>query len=403
MLPHLEFPVTIVGGGLGGLTCASVLQKHGFEVTVYEREEGEQLRSHLGGILDLREDTGQWALSVAGLTAEFQKAARPEGEDMRILAPNGTILFDELSEDSSGDRPEIDRPLLRRILIQSLKPGTIQWDHELTSVLPLGNGKHELIFSNGKTVDTQFLVGADGASSVVRSLVTPALPSYTGVCFVEIGISDADEKFPHQAKLVGRGSMMTMGDNKGIIAQKNGNGRIRIYLAFRMSIEAFGNLNIDFSEPSDARSRLASQFKDWAPDLLSLIHSSDDNMYFRPLNAMPVGITWPSKSGVTLLGDAAHQMSPFAGAGANLAMQDGASLALEILYNTNPSEAIKTYEKEMFYRAQGEAQESADGLEMCISENGSEKMAELMVYYATLVRYVMPFYKAYKWLLSFLS
>jgi 2-polyprenyl-6-methoxyphenol hydroxylase-like FAD-dependent oxidoreductase len=91
-----------------------------------------------------------------------------------------------------------------------------------------------------------------------------------------------------------------------------------------------------------------------------------------------VGIRWPSRPNVTLLGDAAHLMSPFAGAGANLAMQDGAALALEIREASDPSVAIAAYEEKMFERAEEEAQRSADGLAMCISPNGSERFANWM-------------------------
>ena len=104
----------------------------------------------------------------------------------------------------------------------------------------------------------------------------------------------------------------------------------------------------------------------------------------RPVFAMPVGITWPSQPNATLLGDAAHVMSPFAGEGANLALVDGASLALELLKKQSHAEAIAAYDDEMFKRSEPAAAESAFNLDLCISEHGAEEMARLMHSYSQM-------------------
>jgi 2-polyprenyl-6-methoxyphenol hydroxylase-like FAD-dependent oxidoreductase len=137
-------------------------------------------------------------------------------------------------------------------------------------------------------------------------------------------------------------------------------------------------LGIGFTDPAATRSAVLAQFQDWNPEITNLIRACDDTFIARPITALPVGIRWPSQPNVTLIGDAAHLMSPFAGAGANLAMQDGAALALEIREASDPSVAIAAYEKKMFERAQEEAQRSADGLAMCISPNGGEQFAKWM-------------------------
>jgi 2-polyprenyl-6-methoxyphenol hydroxylase-like FAD-dependent oxidoreductase len=74
--------IAISGGGLGGLTCARVLQRHGFDVTVFERETAVDTRWQ-GGTLDLHVPTGQAALRVAGLYERFIGLARPEGQEVR--------------------------------------------------------------------------------------------------------------------------------------------------------------------------------------------------------------------------------------------------------------------------------------------------------------------------------
>ena len=87
---------------------------------------------------------------------------------------------------------------------------------------------------------------------------------------------------------------------------------------------------------------------------------------------------WSSQPNVTLLGDAAHLMSPFAGEGANAAMQDGAELALELVKATKPADAIAAYEAKMFKRAQVAAQDSAQGLDMLIAPDGAVRFAQFM-------------------------
>lgn len=234
-------------------------------------------------------------------------------------------------------------------------------------------------FANGSTSTAELVVGADGVRSQVRPLVTNARPSYSGVSFIEFGIADAAEKHPAVAALVGRGSLFAMEDDQGLIAQCNSSGFIRVYAAFRMPQEGWeDSAKISFASPAATRASILAQFADWASEIRDLIAASGDSFLPRPITAMPVGVTWRSQPNMTLLGDAAHQMSPFAGAGANLAMQDGAELALELRKQSDAAAAIATYEAKMCCRAEAAARESAEGLQMCISADGSRRMADMM-------------------------
>jgi 2-polyprenyl-6-methoxyphenol hydroxylase-like FAD-dependent oxidoreductase len=374
----MHIGIAIVGAGPGGLVAARVLQNKGLDVAVFEREASRASRGQ-GGVLDLHPESGQWALIEAGLEAQFRALARAEGQDMRILDRSGKALWEEVSPPDLMARPEVDRPALREVLLDSLRPGTILWDHQLVGVEPLASdGRHALRFANGSIVTADVVVGADGARSQVRPLLTDARPLYTGVSFLEIGIPDAERTHPACARTVGRGSCFALADDKGVIAQRNGDGRIRIYVAFRMAEGDFPGLGIPFGDPAATRSAVASQFEGWAPEIVALLQACDDTFLERPIHAMPVGVRWPSKPGVTLLGDAAHQMSPFAGAGANLAMQDGAELALSLVEAGDRSVGIARYEQRMFARAEEAAAESSEGLELCISPNGAERFAQQM-------------------------
>ena len=381
-LPGSSQRLVVIGAGMGALVFARVAQKHGLEVLVFERDESPDARTQ-GGTLDLHVESGQWALEVAELLEQFKAIARPEGEDTRIVSNDGRVLWEEVAAGPKMARPEIDRPKLRQLLIDSLMPGTIHWDHRLVSIGPTGQrGCHRLRFSTGLEIEAEVVIGADGASSQVRPLLTDAKPAYTGVSFVEIGIDDAQNRFPDVAALVGRGSLFALADNKGLIAQLNGDGRVRVYVALRVSEDGLDELGVSFESAIHARAGLLQQFDGWAPELRRLIEVCGDTFIARPIHAMPVGVRWASQPRITLLGDAAHQMSPFAGAGANLAMQDGAALALALVSSRDPAIAIASYEREMFARVEGPAEESALNLEMCMSEDGAHRMAERMRSYA---------------------
>ncbi|CAF0883136.1 unnamed protein product [Adineta ricciae] len=357
--------VTIIGAGPGGLTLARILQLKGVEVKIYEREDSIDVRSQ-GGTLDLHVESGQYALRLAELYDKFQALCRPEGEDTIILDKTGTVYYEEVDAGHELNRPEIDRQDLRQILLDSLKPDTIAQGHVLRSIECLDNGQHKLIFDNGVTDIVDLVVGADGAWSRVRSLVSNAKPEYCGVSMVEVQFSDVDNQHPEISKLVGRGTLSALSDNKGLIAQRNGYNRIRVYITLRVPENWIVESKIPFDQPDQARARLLDLFSDWNPSLLNFIHSCDDSFVPRRLYALPVGHRWDSKPGVTLLGDAAHLMSPFAGEGVNLAMFDAADLALAIINADDLEQAIKDYEEKMCTRAAQSADESARNLDVFI-------------------------------------
>jgi 2-polyprenyl-6-methoxyphenol hydroxylase-like FAD-dependent oxidoreductase len=96
-------------------------------------------------------------------------------EAMRILDPNGKVLFDQ-PDDGTSHRPEVLRGDLRRILLDSLPDQSVQWGRKVTGVLPLGQGRHELTFTDGASVTCDLLVGADGTWSKIRPLLSDAKP-----------------------------------------------------------------------------------------------------------------------------------------------------------------------------------------------------------------------------------
>jgi 2-polyprenyl-6-methoxyphenol hydroxylase-like FAD-dependent oxidoreductase len=362
--------IAIVGAGPGGLLLARVLHLNGIDAVVYEREPSRDARGQ-GGMLDLHSETGQRALRVAGLTDKFLAIARREGQDMRLLEPDGTLLLQEdTPDDAALARPEVDRADLRDLLLDSLPEHAVRWGHTFESA---GDGM--LHFAEGGSAPYELLVGADGANSRVRELLTDVRPAHTGHNIVEIGIPDVDRTHPDLAAMVGRGTYWVLGGGQSLGAQRNGDGRVRIYLSFYHTAEDwFTTVGIPFDDPAAARARLIDLFAGWDPRFTALIAACDDTIVPRPVTTLPIGLTWPSTSDVTLLGDAAHLM-PGAGEGANMALLDGALLALALAAHPDDRPAaVEEYEREMFARTSAAARQSADIQEMLASPDASRKM-----------------------------
>ena len=339
--------IAIVGGGPAGLTLARILQVNGIAAAVLEAEASPLVRSQ-GGTLDLHPGSGQMALRQAGLDTEFRAIARYEDQGMRFCDKTGQIVS---QKDEGGDRPEVDRAALRQMLLDSLEPGTVNWGHRVCALHPLADGRYEIVCETGGCGPFDLVVGADGAWSRVRPLVSPTTPVYSGVTFVIISIDDVDAQHPDIATLVGHGSMFALGDNKALLAQRNANGRVGVYAALRVDEGWAASGELDLSSPAATRRCLLARFPDWSPRLLTLIESCSDFMLPKPIHALPVGERWPNRPGVTLIGDAAHLMSPFSGMGVNLAMSDAADLARAVT-SADWLSAVAAHEQVMFDRAE---------------------------------------------------
>ncbi|MGW3206616.1 FAD-dependent oxidoreductase [Streptomyces sp. NPDC001135] len=370
---HTRTRVTIIGAGLGGLTLARVLHVHGIPVTVYEAETSPSARTQ-GGLLDIHDYNGQLALKAAGLMDEFHAIVLEGRQAMRVLAPDGTVLLDE-ADDGTGGRPEVQRGELRQILLDSLPAGTVRWGHKVSATRALGEGRHEVTFADGGTVVTGLLVGADGAWSRVRPLLSTATPEYTGTSFVETYLYDADTRHPAAAKAVGGGSMIAPAPGRQIFAHRESGDTLHAYVVLSKPQEWF--TAIDFTDAAAATARMAQEFDGWAPELTALITDSDTAPVLRPYHALPTGHRWDRVPGVTLLGDAAH-LSVTKGEGANLAMLDGAELGQALAAHPDDIEAALTeYEQAMFPRSAEAATEGAEIAEIDSDDNTAQRLVDV--------------------------
>ncbi|OYN82420.1 FAD-dependent oxidoreductase [Mycolicibacterium sphagni] len=366
--------ISIVGAGLGGLTVARVLHVHGISATVYEAEASAGARTQ-GGQLDIHEDDGQRALQAAGLTDEFRAIIHAGAQASRVLDPHGTVLLDQ-PDDGEGGRPEVLRGELRQILIDSLPPGTVRWGHKVAEVRPLPDARHQLLFTNGSTVTSTLLVGADGAWSKVRDVLSAVEPEYLGATFIETYLLDVDRRHPAAAHAVGRGAMYAPTPGRGIVAHREAGNVIHAYVQLTRSAEWVDD--IDFTDAAAATARVAAEFDGWATELTALITDADTAPVPRMIYTLPTGHRWERTAGVTLIGDAAHLMPP-SGDGANLAMLDGAELGKAIADRPNDIDAaLADYEAVMFPRSHAMAVEARETYDLCFGERTPARLIDLL-------------------------
>lgn len=357
--------ISIIGAGLAGLTLARVLHIHGIKATVYETDVSAEMRTQ-GGMLDIHDYNGQLALEAAGLYDEFRGIIHAGGEASRMVDPHGKVLLDQ-PDDGAGGRPEVPRGDLRRILLESLPDGTVQWGHRLAAIRPLRDGQHMLTFVDGSTVITDLVVGADGAWSKVRPLLSDVKPEYTGTSFVETYLLDADARHPASAKVVGSGALYALTPGKGIVAHREPRAVLHSYIVLTKPQEWFER--IDFADPKTAKACVAAEFEGWAPELTALITDGETAPILRKIHSLPIGHRWQRVSGVTLLGDAAH-LAPPDGEGANIAMIDAAELGKAIATQADDVEAaLAEYEEAMFARSATCAVEAAKTFKLCFQDD----------------------------------
>lgn len=351
--------IAIVGGGLGGLMLARILWPHGISATVFEAEASFDVRAQ-GGLLDIHEHNGQVALKAAKLYKEFQALILPGEEAKRVMNKHAQVLF-ETPDTSHTARPEVDRGELRRLLIASLPANSIRWGSKLVHVGDRSEqGSRLLSFADGTRYEADLIIGADGAWSSVRPLLSAAQPEYVGTTFFEINLHTGSGHLDAIAKAVGKGTLMAVEPGKAILAHRYASGSIRAYIALDKP-EAWGVSKVSRLTLSQALANLVQEFSDWSMVLQDIILRSESLPVVRPLYALPVHHRWDAVAGVTLLGDAAHLMTPFAGEGANLAMYDAAQLAAALCrHQADVDAALAEYEQALFVRSAGVAHKTAE-------------------------------------------
>lgn len=352
----LNKKIAIVGGGPGGLTLARLLQLKGVDVTVYERDINRDVRVQ-GGTLDLHEESGLAALKKAGLLEAFKANFRPGAEKIRVMDEQATMLLDGHQEEdnlSFGDkhyRPEIDRGPLRDILLDSLRPGTVVWNSHILSIEGLDD-TWRIHFENGGTAFADVVIGADGANSKIKPFVTSVKPVWAGVTMIEGSIKDAERTAPNIHALLKGGKIFAYGKEKTLIVSSKGDGSFGFATSWKTNENWIKECGVDFKDNQQVLAWFKKEFSTWGRIWYELFEDEKTIFIARPQYCMPLNLHWETKPNITLLGDAAHWMPPFAGEGVNMTMLDALELSESIsdpAFDTIRA-ALADYEKKMFSR-----------------------------------------------------
>jgi len=369
--------IAIVGGGPAGLTLARLLQLKRVNVKVYERDISRDVRVQ-GATLDLHEGTGLEAMKRAGLLEEFYKRHRPVASKMRLVDRSLRIAFDDhdFADFTAETRPEIDRAPLREMLLSSLEPDTVVWDRQFISMEKENHG-WRLHFKNGTSAYGDLVIAADGANSKVRPYLSDVRPVYSGITLLEGNIHNAERSAPNLYAFAKGGKVMAFDNEQFIGYGTKGDGSIMFVVNFGAPEDWLSKCGINFKDREQVFAWFKKEFAGWSNEWDEFF--TNDEVYFipRPQYYFPFDQNWQAREDLTMIGDAAHRMPPYAGEGANVALQDAFELA-ECLTDDRYADlktAISHFEQDMIERGAKYTKDTLENTERMFSKNALEQMS----------------------------
>lgn len=327
-------PILIAGAGIGGLALGIALKRAGMPVALYEKAQA--LRP-VGWGLQLAPN-GLRALRDLGVFEEAIAQGRVIHAG-RILTPQGRVLksfaFDELDAKLGVPTGTINRGRLHQLLLATFGEGEVQVGRAAVGFEDRGD--HVVLkLEDGSAVAGSALVGADGIHSAIRKQqlgVTPA--RYAGYTAWR-GLSPRAELLPASE------GAFVLGQGHRFGCAPLGDGNIYWFATYHAPEGE--------AAPADPRAMLAERFGGWASPVPELIASTPNEAILRTdiYDREPTP-GW-SRGRVTLLGDAAHPMTPDLGQGACQALEDAVVLGRELASGRPIEEALKAYEARRFER-----------------------------------------------------
>ena len=328
--------IAIIGGGVAGLTTALTLQKMNFtDVRVYESDDNVDSRPQ-GYSFTIQETIPfLQKLNIAKTILE----SNLKNESQIWCKSDGTILRQKLNNCQNRWSIPLPRQQLRLLLLEQLNSQTMQWNKRVTSFIKTNNNQVNIKFSDNTSVMVDLMIIADGMRSNLREQLIGNKLNYTGYMMIN-GINQHYNKFYNKEYMIF-------------------DGKVKLFIKPFSTTESMWELtyahqnSIPFINNHDALNEALSMMQGWDPLFYNFIKSTSPNrMRYGLLHDRDPDSTFNfSTEPYTIIGDAAHAMTPFVGQGANNALWDSLTLVYHLVKEMDLIKALRESEEDMLDRS----------------------------------------------------
>ncbi|MQP66553.1 NAD(P)-binding protein [Niveispirillum sp. SYP-B3756] len=352
--------ITIVGGGIGGMTAAIALQQQGFTVTL---AEAAPAFGEVGAGVTLSPNAMKGFIHVglceqiAAAGVEPRRQRIQHWQDGRLLRPMERA---DMRAKHGAPYVYIHRADLHAILVDAAARAGVTLLTDAAAVAVEGS---TVVLHDGRRLEADLLVGADGLKSVVRRVFEPAVAHFTGHVAWR-ALAPVDDSLADLAQWPG----MHIGPGRMVVRYPVRQSKI-LNMVFFARQEGWVQ---DGWTIAASRADLETTFAGWAPEVQAMIAAvPEDKLYKWAINARKPLSSWIVDDKVTLLGDAAHAMTPFMGQGAACAIEDAIVLTRALAASGSIAEGLKRYVAARHERAtfiQLESNANADRMQSADTE-----------------------------------
>ncbi|CAF1339792.1 unnamed protein product [Rotaria sordida] len=380
--------ILIIGAGLGGLALAQLLQQElssSIKVIVFERDADEDFRDQ-GYFITINQMGNDVLKRISSVDDVFSHPSTMSysQHQLKLVDKSMNIML----EQTSGEIKIIERGILRRSLLKNID---VQWNKRFVSYKILDDGV-EIHFGDDSSVQGTLLVGCDGAKSLVRTQLIPDLQrNETGIVFVS-GTIEQNEELSKIKQLISNSLVQILGD-QGHSLFLISTGQLWLW---SLSWPSTNRIETEISL-TQLLDKVHTNFNN--EEFIRLIElSSSIRLDILPVYSFPfLKINpYPNNPRVTLIGDAAHVMTPHRGMGANTAFADAFDL-IDVIRSDHTKSSLADYEEKMFKRGFQAIQDSLESTRMAhmlgVSARIRNYIMWLLHYSITLKNLIsMPFY-----------